>query len=252
MYYVVDVTDLDNVDVMPVATGPYMVTGYVPEESYTLSINENYWGDKPSIENITVVNIAHDTKVSAVLAGSVDVAQGPTASTVSQAENNNVGVEIITASGIRETDLIVNCREGHPLSDSVLREALSYGLNREVLAMVSGGNYVEAIEGPFPAGANYGEVDGQSYDPEKAMALLAEGGYADPEYDALIAKLNETFDAEERMEIFVELQQHIIDDNVNLWLYAANEVAICSDRVEGVTLHPLNAYFITTDWTLVD
>lgn len=348
MYYVVDVTDLDNVDVMPVGTGPYMVTDYVPEESYTLEINEQYWGDLPSIENLTVVNIAHDIKVNAVLAGTVDVAQGPTASTVSLAENNSVGVEIITASGIRETDILLNCREGHPLSDSVLREALSYALNRDVLAMISGGNYVEAIDGPFPAGANYGDVDGQSYDVEKALALLAEGGYvdsdgdgyvelldgsiaefslqydtslhdtavaeaiqdmlkqigfkivlapvetisytpadrvnddmaldgaacvnagdgqkfleagfttggsdnyggySDADYDAMIAQLNATFDADARMDLFVDLQQHLIDDSVNLWLYAANEVAITSSRVEGVTLHPLNAYFITTDWT---
>ncbi len=190
MYYIVDVTDLDNVDVSPVGTGPYMVTGYTPEESYTLSINENYWGQMPTIENITVVNIAHDIKVNAVLAGSVDVAQGPTASTVSLAENNNVGVEIITASGIRETDIILNCREGHPLSDAILREALSYGLNREVLAMVSGGNYVESIDGPFPAGANYGDVDGQSYDPEKAKELLAQGGYVDSDGDGYVELLD--------------------------------------------------------------
>ncbi len=54
------------------------------------------------------------------------------------------------------------------------------------------------------------------------------------------------------MEIFVALQQHIIDDNANLWMYAANEVAIASSRVEGIILHPLNAYFVTTDWTLAD
>lgn len=351
MYYIVDVTDLENVDVMPVGTGPYMVTGYTPEENYKLSINENYWGEKPTIENITVANIAHDIKVNAVLSGSVDVAQGPTASTVSLAENNNVGVEIITASGIRETDIILNCREGHPLSDSILRQAISYGLNREVLATISGGNYVEAIEGPFPSGANYGDVDGQTYDVEQARELLVQGGYEDSDgdgyieladgsiaefklqyntslhdtavveaiqdmlkqigikivlvpietvsydvndridddmaldiaacvnagdgqkfleagfttggsdnyggysdetFDAMIDELNATFDADERMELFVKLQQHIIDDTANVWLYAANEVAISSSRVEGVTLHPLNAYFVTTDWVLVD
>lgn len=351
MYYIVDVTDLENVDVMPVGTGPYIVTGYTPEESYTLSINENYWTKKPTIENITVVNIAHDIKVNAVLSGSVDVAQGPTASTVSLAENNKVGVEIITASGIRETDILLNCREGHPLADTILRQAISYGLNRDVLAKISGGDYVEPIEGPFPSGANYGDVDGQYYDVDLALDLLAKGGYEDSDgdgyvelldgsiaefnlqyntslhdtsvveaiqdmlkqigikivlapvetvsydvndrvnddmaldiaacvnagdgqkfleagfttsgsdnyggysdetFDDMIAKLNATFDADDRMELFVDLQQHIIDDAVNVWLYAAKEVAIASSRVDGVTLHPLNAYFVTTDWVLAD
>lgn len=353
MYYVTDVTDLDDVDSRPVGTGAYIVTGNVPEESVTLVANEEYWGQVPSIKNLTVVNIAHDLKTNAVLAGSVDVAQGPTATTISVAENNTVGVEIITASGIRETDIILNCREGHPLADPVLREAMSYALDREVLALVSGGGYADAIYGPFPEGANYGfdQVEGQSFDLETAKTLLAEGGYVDsdgdgyvelldgsiaefdlayepalignsapeavqdmllqigikvvlvpmeswsynpadhvdtdmafdiaacinvgdgqkfllagfltdgtdnyggygnPEFDTLLAELDATFDAESRMELFVEMQQMIIGDNANLWVYAANEVAIVSDRVEGVSLHPLNAYCVTTDWTLAD
>lgn len=353
MYSIIDVSDLEDSNNNPMGTGAYIVESIVPEESVSLVLNDDYWGQMPSIEEITVVNIAHDTKVSAVLAGTVDVAQGPTASTVSSGENNSAGVAIMTLEGVREYDLILNCRDGHPFSDLALRQAVSYGLNREVLTQIIGDGYATAIYGPFPEKANYGfdQVTGQSYDPEKSKEILAEngyvdldgdgyveglngetldfkltftpsiygtamsegiqdmlksvgikvtlesqesfsynpddhvdndmsldggsslnagdgqkfltngfttggsenyGGYANSDYDEIMVRLDQTFDVDERMEIYIEAQQFLIDDVANCWIYAPDDVYIVSSRVEGVSLHPLNYYFVTPDWTLND
>ena len=351
MYTIVDVKDLDEVDTKPVGTGAYYVVEHVAEERIELAANENYWGGAPSIKTMTIKNVDHDVKVDAVLAGDIDVAQGPTMSTVAKAEGNTKGVQILTLPGARETDLVLNSREGHPLAEPTLRQAISFAINRQAIAQVAGNGYAQPIYGPFPESANYSfdRVAGQQYDVEKAKQLLTEGGYIDSdgdgyvelldgrmaefdfefepalvgtampeavqdmlktiglkinlmpmetssydptehaekditvdqafpvnvgdgqkfltngfstggsenyggysnaEYDALMDELANAFDPEMRMDIFVEAQQHLIDHVANVWLYAPDDITVVSEKMEGITLHPLNYYLYTNDWEI--
>lgn len=353
MYCIVDVTDLDNVDTAPVGTGAYKVVNHVSEERFDLEANEDYWGGAPSIKSISVKNIGHDVKADAILAGDLDVAQGPTATTISRMENNSEGAEILSVMGVREYDMIMNCRDGHLLSDVTLRQAISYSINRDIIAQIIGNGYAQPLTTPFPKTANYGydRVKGQEYNLEKAKALLEEGGYIDvdgdgyvedkdgnsmefvleanvnvfgtamaegiqymlkeigikmeilslenssynpddfvdvdlsldgafpvavgdgqkwmiagyttggtdnyggyssAEYDAVMEKLNKTFDQDERLDLFVEAQQILIDDAANAWLYAPDDVTLISKRMKNIKVFPLNYYLVTTDWALAE
>jgi peptide/nickel transport system substrate-binding protein len=190
MCIIVDTTvDTSDYNSSPVCTGPYVCEEYVPEEKYELVANENYWDGVPEIDSITVLNIDADTKVSAMLSGDIDVAVGASQTTLSQLEGND-HIEMVTVTGTRESDLEMNCREGHPTADVNLRKALSYAINREVIAQVAGNGYSQPLSKAFPDSVGYGseQVEGQEYDVEKAKEYLAAAGYEDTDGNGYVEK----------------------------------------------------------------
>ena len=170
MTVIVDTTaDTSNYDTMPICTGPYAVSEYVSEEKIELVANENYWDGAPEIKSITVKNIGSDTKADAMLSGDIDLAQGPDATSLSRVENND-DINIVKVTGTRENDFELNCREGNPLSDKNLRLALSYAVDRDVVAQVAGNGYSSPIGTAFPPSVGYDsdKVTAQTYDLDKA------------------------------------------------------------------------------------
>jgi peptide/nickel transport system substrate-binding protein len=190
MCIIVD-TDEDTADFnsYPVCTGPYNCVEYVPEEKYELEANEHYWGGVPDVDSITVLNISDDTKVSAMLSGDLDIACAPAATTIPMLEGNDT-IDIVQVTGTRESDIEMNCREGHPTADINLRRALSYSVDREVIAQVAGNGYSTALNTAFPltVGYNSEHVEGQQYDLEKAEEYLAEAGYKDTDGNGYVEK----------------------------------------------------------------
>lgn len=190
MTVIVDTTaDTSDYASKPICTGPYVVDEYVSEEKIELKANENYWGGAPEIKSITCKNIGSDTKVDAVLAGDIDLAQGPAATTLSRVENDDT-VNIVKVTGTREKDYELNCREGNPLADRNLRLALSCAVNRDVMALVAGNGYAAPLGTAFPETVGYDsdQVTPQSYDPEKAKEYLAAAGYEDTDGNGIVDK----------------------------------------------------------------
>lgn len=191
MCIIVDTTvDTSNYNNAPVCTGPYVCTEFVTEEKYELAANEYYWGGKPGTDTITVLNVADDTKVSAILAGDIDVAVAPSSTTLSQVEGNDT-IEMVKVTGTRESDLEMNCREGRPTADVNLRKALSYAIDRDVIAQIAGAGYAQALGKAFPDSVGYDEgkdVESQTYDVEKAKECLAAAGYADEDGNGYVEK----------------------------------------------------------------
>ncbi len=192
MRIIVDTTvDTSNYNNAPVCTGPYVCTEFVTEEKYELAANEYYGGGKPGTDTITVLNVADDTKVSAILAGDIDVAVAPSSTTLSQVEGNDT-IEMVKVTGTRESDLEMNCREGRPTADVNLRKALSYAIDRDVvIAQIAGAGYAQALGKAFPDSVGYDEgkdVESQTYDVEKAKECLAAAGYADEDGNGYVEK----------------------------------------------------------------
>ena len=190
MCIIVDTTvDTSNFKAAPICTGPYVCTEYVPEEKYELAANEYYWDGVPEIDTITVLNIAADTKVSAMLAGDIDIAVGASATTLSQLEGNDQ-IDMVNVTGTRENDLEMNCRDGYPTSDVNLRLALSYAIDRDVIAQIAGNGYAQPLYTAFPAtvGYNSDQVNGQTYDFDKAIEYLGLAGYEDQDGNGYVEK----------------------------------------------------------------
>ena len=58
----------------PIGSGPYKLVEWRPQEQLIFTANENYYGEQPAIENVTVVFMSEDAALAAVQAGQVDVA----------------------------------------------------------------------------------------------------------------------------------------------------------------------------------
>ena len=88
---------------------------------------------------------------------------------------NNDDINIVKVTGTRENDFELNCREGNPLSDKNLRLALSYAVDRDVVAQVAGNGYSSPISTAFSPSVGYDseDVNGQVYDLDKAKEYLA-------------------------------------------------------------------------------
>lgn len=179
MCSIVDVSaDDGNFNEMPVCTGPYKVIEYVADEKVELEANEYYWDGVPAIRYITALNIGEDTKVDAMLAGQIDVGQGANAITLSALEGQD-RVTVVEALGSRIGMLQYNCAPDHPTSDLNLRLALSYALNRDVIAQIDGNGYSYPAATLFAASYGSEGVDTTTYDPDKAAEYLELAGYTD-------------------------------------------------------------------------
>ena len=64
-------------------------------------------------------------------------------------------IEMVKVTGTRENDLEMNCREGRPTADVNLRKALSYAIDREVIAQVAGNGYAQPLGKAFPDTVGY-------------------------------------------------------------------------------------------------
>ena len=192
MCIIVDTTvDTSNYDNQPICTGAYACEEYVPEEKYELVANQYYWDGVPEVDSITVLNIDDDTKVSAILSGDIDVAVAPSATTLSQVEGMD-NIEMVKVTGTRENDLEMNCREGRPTADVNLRKALSYAIDRDVIAQVAGNGYAQPLGKAFPDTVGYDtddyKADSQTYDVDQAKEYLAKAGYEDTDGNGYVEK----------------------------------------------------------------
>lgn len=181
--------DMSNYVASPVCTGPYVCVDYETEVKYELVANEYYWGGRPSIDSITVLNVSNDNKVNAMLSGDIDVTVAASATTLPLIEGSDT-IQMVRVLGSRENDLVLNCREGHPTADVNLRRALSCAIDREVVARIAGGDYSKPLYTPFPPSVGYNapELQGQVYDVDQAREYLALAGYEDADGNGYVEK----------------------------------------------------------------
>lgn len=172
MFCIVDTkTDMSNYATMPVCTGPYKVTKYTENERFELEKNSYYWDGAPQLDTISVLNIDADTMPMSLQSGELDLAQGVSSNALSTFENNS-DYTIYKTIGIREIFATMDMKRA-PLNDSNVRKALSYGIDRDILAKIYGGGAASS-GAPFPPSTDYGynELNVQSYDADKAKDCL--------------------------------------------------------------------------------
>lgn len=161
----------------PIGSGPYQFDNVAQGVAYDLSRNDDYWGEEPEIEEISLRPIQSDeSRVSGVLSQSLDVAQiGPTQ--VGQVESAG-GVEAPSALSNGVVFLGMNSQQG-VLSDPLVRRAIAAAIDTEsITSNLLSGQAEPATSMLAPPVAGFSDdVEGNTYDPEEARRLLAEAGY---------------------------------------------------------------------------
>lgn len=179
----------------PVTTGPYMVTESVPGSRLVLVKNENYWQKDESkraytsaqpVDKITY-NVIKETSQMAIAleTGAIDIATSVASSEIdrfmdSTGEGKN-GWLVNSTYGGQAVCLDFNCDPQSPLSNQLLRQAVSYAIDREgiVSAALQGKGDTIGTPGTRASSdydAAWDEID-YPYNPEKAKELLKKAGY---------------------------------------------------------------------------
>jgi len=174
------VTELGAPEGTKIGTGAYVWTEQAPNDYNLFTRNENYWGELPPSKEILFKFYAEPAACSIALqTGEVDVQlelAAADAHFIAEDENTRL-VQVPT---FKLVYLALNVNGVYPeYANQKIRQALSYATNPEDIIIAIREGYAFAPNGMIPIGVwGYDEnVKACNYDPEKAIALLAEEGY---------------------------------------------------------------------------
>ena len=182
----------------PDGTGPFKFVEMIPMLTLELVRNEQYWGDGPKLEELTIKTIFDpSTKVMALEAGEVDLIYGVPLSEVSSLESDP-DIQVFEKMMPMTQILRINAKKG-PLSDVRVRKAINYAIKKEDIVeyILEGiGEPAKGFIAPVIPWSADDELDGYTYNSVKAEELLADAGWVDTDGDGYLDKNGETLEVE--------------------------------------------------------
>ncbi|HEY7659369.1 MAG TPA: ABC transporter substrate-binding protein [Actinomycetota bacterium] len=177
-------------DVLPLGTGPYRLTEFVPDDHVTLERFDDYWGTPGAAQTIVIRQIPDSqTRLLAMQSGEIDGTFDVPISEVDQWEGLD-GVTVITAPSNGVYQLILD-QETPPFDDIHVRKAIALAVDREgiVQAVLNGkGAAALAINPPGIWGGVsdeatvnefYGTIPTYTFNLDEAQAELAQSSVPD-------------------------------------------------------------------------
>jgi len=167
----------DKAVAKPVGTGPFMFKEWVPGNKFVMARNDNYWGKKALLEEVTWRVIPDDaSRVVALETGEVHVAVRIPPFDIPRLKANPK-LTVMDAASVRTIYLGFNCLK-EPFNDKRVRQAINYAVNKEAIVKhVLGGVGRVSDAAISPGIFGYAPIKTYEYSIEKAKALLAEAGF---------------------------------------------------------------------------
>src|SRR5690606_29697230 len=163
-----------------VGTGPFKFVEWIEGERIVLERNDDYWNGPAGVDEVVFRGITEPTaRMAELQAGTIDIAVLLSADDLQTVESDS---NLVAA--IPETELNVGYIAMHqdtePLGNLLVRQAIAHAIDREAIIDAFYGGLGKAATSFIPS-TMFGQGDGwpYDYDPERAMELLAEAGYAD-------------------------------------------------------------------------
>nr|WP_246422131.1 ABC transporter substrate-binding protein [Nocardiopsis mwathae] len=158
-----DFAAFNNDDEFPiVSSGPFVITGYQPNQSVTLEANKDYWRGAPEFDRVVFRYIPEkDAEVEALRSGEVSLIAGLTPAQADALEGEE-HITVNNATGKRFQAFTINpgartldgeeFGDGHPaLQDKTLRQAILRAIDKDEIVHKVYGGYAEPAEGYIPA-----------------------------------------------------------------------------------------------------
>jgi peptide/nickel transport system substrate-binding protein len=164
-------------------TGPYQVERFDPGERVVLVPNPRYHGPAPAIQRIVFRVMEDDvTRVLALEHGEVGLLQNCLPPDDVALVANNPRLTLKMQQGINYSYLGLNL-DDPLLHDVRVRRAIAYAIDRQTIASCLLRDTVTPATGILAPGhwAYNPDVTVYDYDPARAMALLDEAGFPDPD-----------------------------------------------------------------------
>ncbi|MFL5320668.1 MAG: ABC transporter substrate-binding protein, partial [Myxococcaceae bacterium] len=168
-------------DKEPIGAGPFKLVSWADEDHVELVPFEHYYKGAPKISSLHIRVVRDETtRVLEMLKGRADLlnAVAPPVLPVLQKSEN---VRVRSDEGLGFAYLLPNVRSG-PLSDARVRQAICHGINTKVVVDAKFHGLATPATGFLPSSHwAYQPTEGCTFDPERAMKLLDEAGYPDPD-----------------------------------------------------------------------
>lgn len=172
---------------VPIGTGPFKIESY-DNRVYTLVFvkNENWWGGEPGLDRVIFRTVEDpNTRAMAIESGEIDYTLDVPYNEVDRLDTLP-GITVERFNTANEYILEMNAKQ-EALSEKRVRQALSYGIDREEMAenvLFEVGRPATGIFLPEMHWANR-DLEPYPYDPEKAKELLSEAGWTDSDGDGI-------------------------------------------------------------------
>jgi peptide/nickel transport system substrate-binding protein len=223
----------------PIGTGPFkFVSASDGLDQVVMERFDEYHGGAADLEPVGVACVDQavfrtipeaSTRVAALLAGEVHIIQVVPLDMIENLQANP-DIQVKTAPGTQPKWIELNVNQP-PFDDVRVRQALNYLVDKELLIEEIYGGRAVALPGALSPYNNFvnKDLEPYPYDPDKAMALLAEAGWQDSDDDGFLDKdgqpLSFTIDTLESFRPLAEavanlLQGAGIDANVRFWEYS--------------------------------
>ena len=164
-----------------IGTGPYVLTDFVTDEYAVFERNENYWGELPEIEKITVKVIPdNQTRIMALESGEIDLIFGKNmldADAISQyVDSDKFEVSLSDPTSTRH---IVLNTTNEILSDTSVRQALQHATNREAISKGIFYSLEKPADTLYADTVPYCDIDLKPYEysTDTAAAMLDKAGW---------------------------------------------------------------------------
>ncbi|HJB97838.1 MAG TPA: ABC transporter substrate-binding protein [Candidatus Acutalibacter pullicola] len=169
----------------PIGSGRYILKQWDRGQQVILEANPDYYGEKPAMEQVTILFMEEDAAFLAAQAGQVDVAytsatysmetvEGYSLASYASVDNRGFNLPAIPAGEVNENGVPVG---NDFTSDVLVRRALNIGVDRQEMIdnVLNGyGTPAYSVCDQMPW---YNEDSQVVYDPEGAAALLDEAGW---------------------------------------------------------------------------
>ena len=171
----------DDFSEHPVGTGPWILEEWVHDDHLLLRANEDYFGSRPKLSNVSYRIIPETMTVTAEFeAGNLDYMSIPLAEFERWTQDPEWKPYILSQLKLQDTYIGIN-NQKPPFDDIRVRQALNYAIDvATIMETIRPGRGIRA-SGAIPPGLPGSDPDRPPYpyDPRKARRLLAEAGFSD-------------------------------------------------------------------------
>ncbi|MEA5598823.1 nickel ABC transporter substrate-binding protein [Rivularia sp. UHCC 0363] len=176
----------------PIGTGPWVLADYKKDAQAVFKRNENYWGQKPAVEQVTVKIIPEgETRVLAFENNEIDLIYG------------NGEISLDSFKQLRDSDqytadvspplntraVAINSNRG-PTKDLKVRQAIQHSINKDAIIAAIFYDTEQKADTYFSAEVPYADIGLQpyAYDLNQAKTLLDEAGWTQANNQAVRQK----------------------------------------------------------------
>jgi nickel transport system substrate-binding protein len=180
----------------PIGTGAWILADYRKDSYAVFKRNENYWGKKPALEQITVKIIPDsETRVLAFERNEIDLIYGSDEISLDMFRQLRDSGQYLAAVSppLNTRALAINSNRG-ATKDLKVRQAIQHTVNKDVVIAAIFYNTEQKADTYFSKEVPYADIGLQpyEYDRDRAKSLLDQAGWKQPPGQAIRQKDGQT------------------------------------------------------------